>query len=104
MHILRQQQQYSKASVTKVTFEILTNHPLGKIKLPEYCSRLNCVPHSPAGSDSKETGLNAGDSASNPGSGRSPGECNGNPFQYSCLGNPMDKGAWWARVHGAAKS
>ena len=33
----------------------------------------------------------------------SPGEGNGNPFQYSCLGNPMDREAWWATVHGAAK-
>ena len=37
------------------------------------------------------------------GSGRSPGERNGNPFQYSCLGNPMDRGAWWATDHGVAK-
>ena len=35
--------------------------------------------------------------------GRSPGEENGNPFQYSCLGNPMDKGAWWATAHGVAR-
>ena len=39
-----------------------------------------------------------------PGSGRSPGEGNGNPPQYSCLENTMDRGAWWARVHGVAKS
>ena len=39
-----------------------------------------------------------------PGSGRSPGEGNGNPFQYSCLENPMDRGAWPAIVHGVAKS
>ena len=39
-----------------------------------------------------------------PGSGRSPGEGNGNPLQYSCLENPMDRGAWWAAVHGVAKS
>ena len=38
------------------------------------------------------------------GSGRSPGGGNGNPFQYSCLGNPMDRGAWWATVHRVAKS
>ena len=36
--------------------------------------------------------------------GRSPGEGNGSPHQYSCLGNPMDRGAWWATVHGVAKS
>ena len=39
-----------------------------------------------------------------PGLGRSPGERNGNPLQYSCLENPMDRGAWWATVHGVAKS
>ena len=39
-----------------------------------------------------------------PGSGRSPGEGNGNPLQYSCLENPMDRGAWWATVHGITKS
>ena len=39
-----------------------------------------------------------------PGSGISPGEGNGNPFQYSCLGNAMDRGAWWTIVHGVAKS
>ena len=39
-----------------------------------------------------------------PGSGRSPGGRHGNPFQYSCLENPMDRGAWWATVHGATKS
>ena len=47
---------------------------------------------------------NAGDLGSIPGSGRSPGEENGNPFQYSCLENPMDRGAWWAAVHGVPKS
>ena len=39
-----------------------------------------------------------------PGSERSPGEANGNPLQYSCLGNPMDKEAWWAIDHGVSKS
>ena len=47
---------------------------------------------------------NAGDLGSIPGSGRSSGEGNGNPLQYSCLENPMDRGAWWAAVHGVAKS
>ena len=46
---------------------------------------------------------NAGDPGSIPGSGRSPGEGNGNPLRYSCLGNAMDRGAWWATVHGDAK-
>ena len=46
----------------------------------------------------------ARDSGSIPGTGRSPGEGNGNPLQYSCLENSMDRGAWWATVHGIAKS
>ena len=58
----------------------------------------------PGGPDSRESACNVGDPGSIPGSGRSPGEGNGNPLQYSCLVNPMDRGAWWARVHGVPKS
>ena len=58
----------------------------------------------PCGSDGKESACNVGDSGSIPGSGRSPGEENGIPLQYSCLENPMDKGAWQATVHGVEKS
>ena len=58
----------------------------------------------PGGSDGKESSCNAGGPGSIPGSGRSPGEGNGNPLQYSCLGNPMDRAAWWATVHGVTKS
>ena len=58
----------------------------------------------PAGSDSKESACNAGDLGSVPGLGRSSGELNGNPLQYSCLENSMNRGAWWATVHGIAKS
>ena len=46
---------------------------------------------------------NAGDLGSIHGEGKSPGEGNGNPLQYSCQENPMDRGAWWATVHGIAK-
>ena len=52
----------------------------------------------------KASACNAGDPDSIPGSGRSPGEGNGNPHQYSCLENSMDGGAWWATVHGVSKS
>ena len=58
----------------------------------------------PGGSDSKASAYNAGDLGLIPELGRSPGEENGNPLQYSCLENPMDGGAWWATVHGVAKS
>ena len=52
----------------------------------------------------KKSTCNAGDPDSIPGSGRSPGEGNGSPLQYSCLENAMDRGAWWATVCGIAKS
>ena len=58
----------------------------------------------PGGSVVENPPANEGDLGSIPGSGRSPGEGNGNPFQYSCLGNFMDRGAWWAIVHGVTKS
>ena len=51
----------------------------------------------------KEPACNAGDMGSIPGSGRAPGEGNGNPLQYSCLDNPMDSRAWWAIVHEVTK-
>ena len=57
----------------------------------------------PGGSMVKNLPANAGDTGSIPGLGRSPGEGNGNLFQYSCLGNPMDRGAWQATVHGVTK-
>ena len=56
------------------------------------------------GTDGKESDCNAGDLGSIPESGRSPGEGNGNPLQYSCLENFMDRGAWQATVHETAKS
>ena len=58
----------------------------------------------PGSSDVKESACNAGDPGLIPGLGRSPGEENGCPLQYSCLENPMDRGAWRATVHGVAKS
>ena len=57
----------------------------------------------PHGSVLKNPSANAGDASLIPESGRSPGEGNGNPLPYSCLGNPMDRGAWQAIIHGVAK-
>ena len=57
----------------------------------------------PVGSDGKESACGVGDSGSISGSGRSPGERNEYPFQYSCLENSMDRGAWWGIVHGSHK-
>ena len=58
----------------------------------------------PGGSDSKESACSSGDLGLIPELGRSPEEGTGNPLQYSCLENSMDRGAWWATVHGVAKS
>ena len=57
----------------------------------------------PGGSDGKESACKAGDVGLISGSGKSPGEGNGNTLQYSCLGNPMDEGAWWTKVYGVTK-
>ena len=58
----------------------------------------------PGGSNGKESACNVGDAGLIPGSGRFPGKGNVYPLQYSCLENSMDRGAWWATVHGVAKS
>ena len=58
----------------------------------------------PGDSDGKASAYNAGDPGLIPGLGRPPGEGSGNPLQYSCLENPMDRGAWWAAVHGVTES
>ena len=69
---------------------------LFSLRLPVYMGFLG-------GSDSKESTCNAGDVGSIPGSGRSPGERNGNPLQYSYLENSINRGAWQATVHGVEK-
>ena len=58
----------------------------------------------PDGSVVKNPPTNAGDMGLIPGSGRSPGGGNGKPLQSSCLGNPMDRGAWWTTIHGVLKN
>ena len=65
---------------------------------------LHKLPSTPAGSDGKESACNAEDMSSIPGLGRSPVEENGNPLQYSCLENPMDRGTWGVPDHGVVKS
>ena len=69
----------------------------------EWCGILGRLVDCPGGSDCKESACNAGDQVSIPGLGRSPGEKNGNSLQYSCLENPMDKGAWLATVQGSQR-
>ena len=63
-----------------------------------------CVGGFPGGSDSKQPTCSVGDLGLTPGLERSPGEGNGYPLNSSCLGNPMDRGAWWATLHGVTKS
>ena len=79
-----------------------------QLEAPQVCNTLPpFLPLScgfPGGSEVKASASHAGDPGSIPGSGRSPGEGNGNPLQYSCLENPMDRKAWWATVHGVPKS
>ena len=65
---------------------------------------INSILGFPGGPLVKNLPADAGESDKIPGSGRSPGGEHGNPLQYSCLGNPMDRRAWWATVHGVAKS
>jgi len=73
-----------------------------------YCDNAQKMPRRclgfPSGSDGKESTYNAGDLGLSPGLGRSPGGGNGNPFQYPCLENPMDRRALWVTVHGVTKS
>ena len=81
------------------------NSPYTGIKNPPYWSSfyLNS-PYRQGDTAAKNLPANAGDTVLIPGLGRFPGEGNGNPLQYSCLENPKDRGAWWAIVHGVAKS
>ena len=69
----------------------------------EYLQYTQVAKGFPGGSDDKEFACNAGDLGSIPGLGRSPGEGHGNPLQYSCLEESIDRGAWKATVHGIAK-
>ena len=69
-----------------------------------YSIKVIMDPDFPGGSNGKESACNAGDHGSIPGSGKSPGEGNGNPLQCFCLDNSMDRGAWWAIVHGVSRS
>ena len=71
---------------------------------PVYLTYIQSTSGFPGGSDVKASACNAGDLGLIPGLGRYPGEGNGNPLQYSCLENPMDRGAWCTIVHGVAKS
>ena len=84
-----------------------TNLALFSLKYPQFSSRylvFKATRGFPGGPDSKESACNAGYPGLIPRLGRSLGEGNSYPFQYSCLENPMDRGSWWATVHGVTKS
>ena len=83
-----------------VVFLVLRNLPGIKETISSYLPHKMCFP---GGSNGKEYVCSEGDLGSVPGSGRSPGEGNGNPLQCSCLENSTGRGAWWATVHGIAK-
>ena len=74
------------------------------MSLKDYIIGVNMKLSIPGSSAGKESSFSAGDPGSIPGSGRSPGERNGNPLQYSCLENPRDGGDWLATVHGVTQS
>ena len=99
----------TSTSVKKIIFRTLLMQLAKKciIVPPQYLTQNYQISASlvgfPGGSVVKNLPANAGDAGSIPGSGSSPGEGHGNPLQYSCLENPMDRGAWWATVDGIVK-
>ena len=96
------------ASVTVEVMRLLMNFlKLRKLTLFQILKirwDYSCFGSFPCGTVVKDPPASSGDAGSVPGSGRSPGVGNGNPLQYSCLGNPMDRGAWWAIAHEVAES
>ena len=78
-------------------------HPYSWVGESKHYSNVERMAGCPGGSAVRNPPANAGDMGSIPGLGRSPEEGKGNSLQYSCLGNPMHRGAWWATVHGVAK-
>ena len=92
------------SAAMNIGIEISFQISVSGVYLSTYLSRSELSIRWYGGSDSKETACTAGDPVSIPGSGRSPGEGHSYPLQYSCLENPMDRGAWWATVHGVSKS
>ena len=96
--------KYGVPRVTEVgmceTHQRVARRPAWKEKKSALGSKMEF----PGGSDSKDSAYNAGDPSLIPGLGRFPREGNGNPLQYSCLENPMNRGTWWATVCGVAES
>ena len=86
------------------SIRVFCNESTLRMRWPKYWSFRFSIIDFPGGSEVKVSAWNAGDQGSITGSGRSPGEGNGNPLQYCCLENSMEGRAWWATVHGVVKS
>ena len=98
---------FNEASITWIPSQMNISQFITGFYLVSLSPNLVTTSHNtgfPGGSDSKESTCNVGELGSIPGLGRSPGEENGNPLQYSCLGNSIDRKACWATVHGGLKS
>ena len=95
-----------KWGVTRMTVSIIPSRKTCLCQKCRWKEVLRCGIYFdfPGGSDGKASVYKAGDLGSSPGLGRYPGEGNGNPLQYYCLENPMDRGAWYATVYGVTKS
>ena len=109
--ILQREQEESRGMITEVLLLTSASHPpwcLFPISCPPLSLSLFftavCIRWNVHSMYTQESACNAGDLGSVRGSGRSPIEGNGNPLQYSCLENYVDRGAWWATFHGVAKS
>lgn len=93
-------------SVERVSFSFFLLLSLSSASLTDevLAREVSCYYCFPGGTEVKASARSAGDLGLIPALGRSPGEDNGNPLQHSCLENPTDRAAWWATVHGVAKS
>jgi len=89
---LRATAHLTNKAIIKITWK--NDEPIWTEQWPLMKEKLQATKDFPGGSDSKASVYNAGELGSSPGLGRSPGERNGNPLQYYCLENPMDRGAW----------
>ena len=95
----------SRISIAVTASGCVCLHFLFQIKKNSFFGPVACgIWGFPGSAVCKETACNVGDLGSVPGWGRSPGERKGYPLQYSCLGNPMERGAWWATVHRVTKT
>ena len=100
LHINSKAREQTKSSSPKKIFFFLSR--VGKRTSQSLVTSTHATGF-PGGSEGKESACTAGDQVSVLGLGRSPGEGHGNPLQYSCLENLMDRGAWWATVHGVTR-